>query len=100
MTTKQSYGRDHPRVRGEKVVSWYSAGHRELDHPRVRGEKCLRGHHPAGRPGSPPRARGEDALALHYYTKQRITPACAGRSLADLRSHGLKKDHPRVRGEK
>ena len=50
--------------------------------------------------GSPPRARGEAAIILAVSTKERITPACAGRRTRTYTRVGHNEDHPRVRGEK
>ena len=52
------------------------------DHPRVCGEK-----HPDIKPGSdawgsPPRVRGEALVTVGAAGRNRITPACAGRSAA------------------
>ena len=69
------------------------------DHPRMRGEDqshlgCLR--NPAG---SPPHARGRLPGAVDRRRRDRITPACAGKTsrLAYPCSRG--GDHPRMRGE-
>ena len=51
------------------------------DHPRVCGEKEDEVVGPLALPGSPPRVRGEVRQKRYGYTLQRITPACAGRSL-------------------
>ena len=54
------------------------------DHPRVCGEKHKKlVQHPFER-GSPPRVRGEVTIKRHIFAIERITPACAGRSLARL----------------
>ena len=70
------------------------------DHPRVRGEK--EGVPDAGKieAGSPPRARGEDGGGDDWHRCGGITPACAGRSGANLLDFSKITDHPRVRGEK
>ena len=44
--------------------------------------------------------RGEVADVLHLKTSDRITPACAGRSLRPSRAECSFQDHPRVCGEK
>ena len=66
----------------------------------MRGEKqCQRGGG-AGVGGSPPRARGEEGDPSPDNVRQRITPACAGRSREQYIFVGQNRDHPRVRGEK
>ena len=69
------------------------------DHPRVCGEnpsgsktaKCGR--------GSPPRVRGKPVPAHTAISIHRITPACAGKTLAEKRDALFREDHPRVCGE-
>ena len=72
------WGRDHPRVCGEKMSSNLSA---ETS-------------------GSPPRVRGEGHVVRFSSRHLRITPACAGRSYLYARQGGRHRDHPRVCGEK
>ena len=50
--------------------------------------------------GSPPRVRGEETARFTSTGCARITPACAGRSLASNCWLALQEDHPRVCGEK
>ena len=50
--------------------------------------------------GSPPRVRGEGTLAEMREKRGRITPACAGRSMAGDDRAKRAQDHPRVCGEK
>ena len=49
--------------------------------------------------GSPPLARGVQPLEISAKAKVRITPACAGSTLAILLLRYLSWDHPRLRGE-
>ncbi len=70
------------------------------DHPRLRGEKLLRARSAPFAAGSPPLARGkvdrcgvDDGLAG-------ITPACAGKRQVYMLVFLFKRDHPRLRGEK
>ena len=70
------------------------------DHPRVRGEKRREKPMNKRRKGSPPRARGKDNKMLWAAMMSGITPACAGKSLAQFRLMCGMRDHPRVRGEK
>ena len=44
--------------------------------------------------------RGEDAYTtVTYYDKERITPACAGKTAESVLKMVYKRDHPRMRGE-
>ena len=49
--------------------------------------------------GSPPRVRGKPVQCLPETLRKRITPACAGKTLAHLLAGRIKEDHPRVCGE-
>ena len=71
--------RDHPRVCGEKMVSM-------IPHRRSRG--------------SPPRMRGKVICGHHLAHNPGITPAYAGKSSAHNAASVIRKDHPRVCGEK
>ena len=81
---------------------WFSARYTSAfwDHPRVCGEKI--GHALALRRllGSPPRVRGKVRNARIKYLNVRITPACAGKSMAWMPTSISRRDHPRVCGEK
>ena len=70
------------------------------DHPRVGGEKYALKSPDGFKEGSPPRGRGKGSGCWASPNRQRITPAWAGKSLADRRLCGLCRDHPRVGGEK
>ena len=70
------------------------------DHPRVCGEKLVAHHSTYRRIGSPPRVRGKGSLGSYTRTPSRITPACAGKSTANLSYSLWYWDHPRVCGEK
>ncbi len=70
------------------------------DHPRVCGEKsCLKVIDHAVR-GSPPRVRGKGHERSARAHTQRITPACAGKSVRTESVAEFVEDHPRVCGEK
>ena len=108
-----------PRVRG-KVTLLYALADKERitpacagkstaeprlrittgDHPRVCGEKCHSLVLAASAEGSPPRVRGKVTLLYALADKERITPACAGKSTAEPRLRITTGDHPRVCGEK
>ena len=70
------------------------------DHPRVCGEKLQRSTGTWLRAGSPPRVRGKVNVIVHCLNNPGITPACAGKSKIIQLIAQLKKDHPRVCGEK
>ena len=70
------------------------------DHPRVCGEKGAVCPCRYSRAGSPPRVRGKEALTPGKRTPERITPACAGKRISRSRSSAIRRDHPRVCGEK
>ena len=64
-------------------TAYATAGNTGWDHPRVCGEQAGILVDPTTSGGSPPRVRGT-ANAIHYFIILiRITPACAGNSLAD-----------------
>ena len=70
------------------------------DHPRIRGEKLEGDWDIFEGQGSPPHTRGKAVWGRHRYEAFGITPAYAGKS---GRLHDFKKgsqDHPRIRGEK
>ena len=70
------------------------------DHPRLCGEKCRgRGRGDSIR-GSPPPMRGKGDNPLRQGALSRITPAYAGKSVAQNAIQLLKRDHPRLCGEK
>ena len=64
------------------------------------GEKFERQLLPLPLRGSPPRVRGEVDALVNRIALMRITPACAGRSLAQPVEVNCAVDHPRVCGEK
>ena len=70
------------------------------DHPRVRGEKSAKRLVCRSLAGSPPRVRGKVDRVAQHHVQNRITPACAGKSLPVGAVIGIFGDHPRVCGEK
>ena len=71
-----------------------------VDHPRLCGEKRLL---PVSSPlhtGSPPPMRGKGDDVVHRSTRDRITPAYAGKSIEALWDDLRARDHPRLCGEK
>ncbi len=70
------------------------------DHPRMGGEKQLLLPFAPCKSGSPPHGRGK---GISYETQQefeRITPAWAGKSLSTPPQLVIRRDHPRMGGEK
>ena len=76
---KRAFGRDHPRMRGEK--STYSSIALSIS-------------------GSPPHARGKVSYIVEACPLFGITPACAGKRGRKRARVGAARDHPRMRGEK
>ena len=70
------------------------------DHPRVGGEKVFLGNGTLYGVGSPPRGRGKAQQVTPSSSRNRITPAWAGKSLPARERGGQNWDHPRVGGEK
>ena len=64
------------------------------------GEKIATAVQTTRHTGSPPRGRGKVLQRGMKQTELRITPAWAGKSYKNLFSAAMKKDHPRVGGEK
>ena len=73
---------------------------RSWDHPRVCGEKSRVCPRSDPGTGSPPRVRGKARGCLRRPVSQRITPACAGKSVLFNIYQVIAEDHPRVCGEK
>ena len=72
----------------------------EEDHPRVCGEKSITTVLLLSMLGSPPRVRGKGGNHERRSGKDRITPACAGKSTYSAGNSPFCGDHPRVCGEK
>ena len=108
-----------PRVRGKAsciLVSSSTVGitpayagkssHRPMhstlprDHPRVCGEKAVAVVSSSFTLGSPPRVRGKGDNGNVQIAQAGITPACAGKSICFRARQCVRKDHPRVCGEK
>ena len=70
------------------------------DHPRVCGEKLMYAALLKYRRGSPPRVRGKGKNAYRPERTTGITPACAGKSPVLISLMVIRRDHPRVCGEK
>ena len=92
-------GRITPACAGKRSRFIVSTG-KVRDHPRVCGEKSKREVISGVKRGSPPRVRGKVTSGRYSFSGSRITPACAGKSLAVNISPFTSRDHPRVCGEK
>ena len=73
---------------------------RSRDHPRMRGEKLVICQYVIQIKGSPPHARGKAGDAGRHRDGGGITPACAGKRARNRRFRPAQRDHPRMRGEK
>ena len=69
------------------------------DHPRMRGEDSDPITVGFMQWGSPPHARGRQRNRTLARVRERITPACAGKTLIIRGTCRLTWDHPRMRGE-
>ena len=69
------------------------------DHPRMRGEDSPLYNKGRVEMGSPPHARGRLPTSRAVRIAERITPACAGKTIPSFRLATLRRDHPRMRGE-
>ena len=70
------------------------------DHPRLCGEKPSQTAASRYKPGSPPPMRGKVWWSSQTCLWQGITPAYAGKSLAEFGKTSKAWDHPRLCGEK
>ena len=70
------------------------------DHPRVCGEKSSGNLSRVLGQGSPPRMRGKVSPVVRVRCFTGITPAYAGKSAPAGNRQGVRRDHPRVCGEK
>ena len=80
-----------------RYAGW--GGRRGADHPRVCGEQASAPQQIIQSMGSPPRVRGTVGPGGMRLFPARITPACAGNSMAHYAVFLLSGDHPRVCGE-
>ena len=90
---------DHPRIRGEHLVSGEPDGVGGGSSPHTRGALSAR---IGCRSTSPdhPRIRGEHRMQVFTSRGvQWIIPAYAGSTLTRLRPSDCRRDHPRIRGE-
>ena len=88
-----------PAWAGKRQPSfWPCAG--RWDHPRVGGEKAQNNKKVKSSLGSPPRGRGKAAIERVWKQWLGITPAWAGKSFSITARGRVRRDHPRVGGEK
>ena len=69
-----------------KTVELFEFGNAPEDHPRVCGENLALTLKSSRRAGSPPRVRGKRKDVFCGDCAARITPACAGKTLAQITS--------------
>ena len=77
-----------------------SSSRSSWDHPRVCGEKFRLRCVSSLSVGSPPRMRGKGGEGVERAAFVGITPAYAGKRIAELQTPAVSWDHPRVCGEK
>ncbi len=70
------------------------------DHPRVRGERLVHGLREVFEQGPPPRTRGTQVVRHRPSERHRTTPAYAGNASFTTAYGTFGWDHPRVRGER
>ena len=88
-----------PAYAGKSLPCWEQ--HRLFgDHPRLCGEKPASQNWEHSAQGSPPPMRGKARQDIYEQTKNRITPAYAGKSSGGFRVTLRLGDHPRLCGEK
>ena len=88
-----------PAYAGKRAAANFHLG-TTRDHPRVCGEKGAFQRVRNTSVGSPPRMRGKAQKTEKLAGRCRITPAYAGKSPTAKQRGTLRRDHPRVCGEK
>ena len=99
LTEETDYFGITPAYAGKRACPMREKNSRK-DHPRVCGEKSLFFIASVELKGSPPRMRGKGSLCLPAAAFFGITPAYAGKSAVSISLIFLRRDHPRVCGEK
>ena len=69
------------------------------DHPRMCGKDLMTSEILSGISGSPPHVRERPISASNDKGQHGITPACAGKTLADNDKEIALQDHPRMCGK-
>ena len=82
-----------------KTAPFSSISQPRRDHPRVCGKDDSFHHNRLLTIGSPPRVRERHNCRVHCSTSNRITPACAGKTLQKDFINRPIQDHPRVCGK-
>ena len=85
LSTKNTLTRDHPRVCGEKGILNAMVADMIGSPPRMRG-KNLQKLSSGSMGGSPPRMRGKVLRVAPVFVQAGITPAYAGKSIAQTKS--------------
>ena len=88
-----------PAYAGKSSRSWRLKSHVK-DHPRLCGEKYQSFFSVLLRSGSPPPMRGKADFLKACTSSARITPAYAGKRRFQHPFSSLRRDHPRLCGEK
>ena len=88
-----------PAYAGKRPCLWRSM-RQPQDHPRLCGEKPDGYYKAKDITGSPPPMRGKGSCPVYPCCSHRITPAYAGKSAVLDRNTKIRRDHPRLCGEK
>ena len=88
-----------PHVRGKVGVTDIAPVSPRIT-PACAGKSTICGEWQQTFGGSPPHVRGKDMDTLQTVHDARITPACAGKRATICSSSTMKRDHPRMCGEK
>ena len=93
------YSRITPAYAGKSLdLKWKAK--KQQDHPRLCGEKAVLPSKAPQMAGSPPPMRGKAGTPARGLPADGITPAYAGKSIADFILSAGNWDHPRLCGEK
>ena len=95
---RMSRSRIIPAFAGNTASSLFPAGECR-DHPRIRGEHVMTAFLNVGIAGSSPHSRGTLVPLQSKATQERIIPAFAGNTHNTRKPCRAHKDHPRIRGE-
>ena len=87
-----------PAYAGNTVELW-EKGNATEDHPRLRGEHVLSSKGTGEQLGSPPPTRGTPPPVIATPAACGITPAYAGNTFSKHLFARVNQDHPRLRGE-